>query len=162
MPHLLYLGNPRKVKEHLSDLLDSAALDLIEREIERNTILLLTLANEHFRFAIRQPTRHWRQKVSRFYYSGYSAARALRLYIRGEYSTDVKDHQRFDRLPDEFPGRARYINQLTMLREDRNMCDYDHLSTLNDLAIGLRETRILVHEFINDTTQYLHNRGLRV
>ena len=32
--HLLNLGNPRKVKENLSSILDRAALDSIETEIE--------------------------------------------------------------------------------------------------------------------------------
>ena len=136
-PHLLNLGNPRKVKDNLSGLLDATALGLIESEIEGNTRALMVLARTHYRFAARQSAPNWRQKVSRLYYAGYNAARALRLYVNGEYSTDVKDHQKFENLPNDFPSRSRYINQLAILREDRNTCDYDHLSSAQRFGSGI-------------------------
>lgn len=161
-PHLLHLGNPRKVKENLAGLLDAAALLRIENEIENNTARLLELARVHYRFAIRQSSPQWRHKVSRFYYAGYHAARALRLYVHGEYSTEVKDHHKFDKLPNDFPGLSRYTNQLAVLRGDRNTCDYDHLSRAGDLILGTRGAHELVSDFMRDVTQYLRDRGLRV
>lgn len=161
-PHLLNLGNPRKVKENLSGLLDANALGLIESEIEGNTRALMALARSHFRFAVRQSAPNWRQKMSRLYYAGYNAARALRLHVSGDYSADVKDHQKFDKLPDDFPDRSRYANQLAVLREDRNTCDYDHLSVAGDLALGSRAATELVRDFLDDVSAYLDNRGLKV
>lgn len=161
-PHLLNLGNPRKVKDNLSGLLDAAALGLIELEIEGNTRALMALARTHYRFAMRQSPPNWRQKVSRLYYAGYNAARALRLYVHGDYSTDVKDHQKFEKLPDDFPSRSKYKNQLAILREDRNTCDYDHLSMASDLALGSRVAGELVRDFLDDVAVYLNNRGLNV
>lgn len=160
--HLLNLGNPRKVKGNLSGILDAASLALIESEIEDNTRALMALARSHFRFASRQPPANWRQKVSRLYYAGYNAARALRLYVNGEYSTDVKDHQKFDNIPDDFPNRSRYTNQLAILREDRNTCDYDHISVAGDLALESRVATDLVRDFLEDVAVYLNNRGLKV
>jgi len=101
--HLLNLGNARKVKENLSSILDQQALDAIETEIASNSPALLNLAQCHFRFAVNLPARHWRQRVSRLYYAAYNACRALRLFVFGEYATDVKDHQRLEKLPEDFP-----------------------------------------------------------
>lgn len=159
-PHLLNLGNPRKVKENLSGLLDAAALQLIESEIELNARGLLALARNQYRFALRQTRPNWRQQVSRLYYAGYNASRAVRLYVHGEYSTDVKDHQRFDKLPNDLPNRARYANQFAVLREDRNACDYDHLFMAGDLALGTQAATELVRDFLDDIVVYLRNSGL--
>lgn len=161
-PHLLNLGNPRKVKENLSGLLDAAALEKIESEIETNAAAMLALARTHYRFAQRLSASNWRQKVSRLYYAGYNAARAVRLYVKGEYSTDVKDHQKFDNLPEDFPNRPQYTNQLSILREDRNTCDYDHVSSENDLVLGSRASIELVRDFMYDVTAYLSGRGMKV
>jgi hypothetical protein len=158
--HLLNLGNARKVKENLSGILDTAALDSIEAEIEANVAGLLTLALRHYRFADRQSAPNWRQRISRLYYAAYNAARAVRLYVSGEYSTDVKDHQKFDKLPEDFPNRASYVNQLEVLREDRNTCDYDHISTASDLALGSGDSTALVHDFLRDVRAYLRDRGM--
>lgn len=160
-PHLLNLGNPRKVKENLSGLLDETALARIESEIERNAQALLALAHKHYRFAIVQGASNWRQKVSRLYYAGYHATRAVRLYIRGDYSTEVRDHQKFDSLPDDFPSRSRYSNQFAILREDRNICDYDHLAVAGDLVLGSRQATDLVRGFLRDVEAYLGSHGLK-
>ncbi len=161
-PHLLNLGNPRKVKDNLSELLNAAALQRIESEIEKNTRALIALARNHYRFASGVPA-NWRQKVSRLYYAGYNAARA----VPGCMSTvntpaDVRDHQKFDTLPDDFPSRDRYSNQLAVLREDRNTCDYDHLSLAADLALGSRLATELVGDFLADVAMYLNDRALEM
>ncbi len=159
-PHLLNLGNVRKVKNNLSGVLDEAALELIEREIQANAAALLALARHHYHFAERQLGPNWRQKVSRLYYAAYNAARAVRLLITGDYSTDVKDHQKFDKLPSDFPSRDRYVNQLAVLREDRNTCDYDHISRARDLVLGTRDSTELVREFLKDASTYLSDKGM--
>ena len=160
--HLLNLGNVRKVKKNLTGVLDATALDQIEREIEVNVAALLVLAQCHYRFAERQTGPNWRQKVSRLYYAAYNAARAIRLYVAGDYSTDVKDHQRFDELPNDFPSRDRYVNQLDVLRGDRNTCDYDHISTARDLVLGTRSSTELVREFLKDARAYLSGKGMNL
>ena len=114
--HLLNLGNPRKVKENLSSILDRAALDSIETEIEGNVLALLGLAKRYYNFARKQSNPNWRQKISRLYYAAYNASRAVRLYVSGDYSTDIRDHQKFERLPNDFPNRAQYVNQIDVLR----------------------------------------------
>lgn len=159
-PHLLNLGNARKVKDNLSSILSLAALSRIESEIEANAIALLNLGERYYRFAMSQSAPNWRQKVSRLYYAAYNVARAVRLYTSGEYFTDTKDHQRFDRLPQDFPSRERYVNQLSMLREDRNMSDYDHTARAADLVLRSTQSAALVTEFLDDARSYLQARGL--
>lgn len=161
-PHLLNLGNARKVKENLSGVLDTAALDRLEAEIVANAIALFNLGRYHHIFALRQSPRHWRQRVSRLYYAAYNVSRSVRLFVAGEYSTEIKDHQKYENLPDDFPSKARYVNQLGILREDRNTCDYDHLSRASDLALGSTEATKLVNDFINDARIYLREKRLNV
>ncbi len=159
-PHLLNLGNPRKVIDNLSDILEPSALDAIENEIARNTIALFRLGQEHFRFAVKQSTRNWRQRISRLYFAAYNVSRAVRLWVSGEYSTEVKDHQRFDKLPRDFPSQARFVNQLLVLREDRNTCDYDHTARARDLVLGTASATSLVEEFLQDAETYLISRDI--
>ena len=159
-PHLLNLGNARKVKQNLSGILPRRALAQIEQEIARNATRLYALGRHHYLFAMRQSSPNWRQKVSRLYYAAYNVSRAVRLQVSGDYSTDVKDHQKFDNLPDDFPARPRYANQLAVLREDRNTCDYDHTATAVDLALGTTESTMLVREFLDDAKSYLRSHDL--
>jgi hypothetical protein len=159
---LLNLGNARKVKDNLSGCLDTIALEKLEAEIVANAIALFHLGRNHQRFALRQSSQHWRQKVSRLYYAAYNVSRSVRLFVAGEYSTEIKDHQKYENLPDDFPRKARYVNQLAILREDRNTCDYDHLSRASDLVLGSTAATGLVNDFINDAKNYLHQRGLSV
>ncbi len=158
--HLLNLGNPWKVKENLSSILDKAALDRIETEIEENVLALLGLAKRYYHFARKQSSPNWRQEISRLYYAAYNASRAVRLYVSGDYSTDVRDHQKYERLPDDFPNRAQYVNQIAVLRTDRNICDYEHASTASDLALGSTKSTELVEAFLNDVMTYLAGKGL--
>lgn len=160
-PHLLNLGNVRKLKENLSGILGSEALNQIESEIEVNVTGLLALAEKHFQFAQKLSANNWRQKISRLYYAAYNAGRAVRLYVKGEYSTDVKDHQKIMELPEDFPNIARYKNQLSILREDRNISDYDHISKAKDLALGTSIANTLVSDFLKDVKNYLKGKGLK-
>lgn len=160
--NILSLGNARKLKEHLSHILDQDAIDAIETEIERNSIKLYKLGLQHYRFAASLQSPHWRQKVSRLYYSSYATSRAVRLYVFGDHSTDVKDHKNVGHLPDDFPDRARFANKLAVLRADRNTCDYDHDSRVADLLTTPSEALVLVKNFLEEAAKYLKARGLSV
>ncbi len=74
----------------------------------------------------------------------------------------MKDHQNYDNLPADFPRRARYVNQLAVLREDRNTCDYDHLCHVSDLVLGSTKATALVNDFVHDARNYLREKGLNV
>ena len=161
-PHLLNLGNVRKVKTNLSEILNQTALDKIEAEIGANVKALYRLGRQHYLFAQRQPSANWRQRVSRLYYAAYNVSRAVRLFISGAYSTQVKDHQKFNELPDDFPSRERYANQLEVLREDRNMCDYDHTCRSSDLVLGTKESTTLVKEFLDTAKSYLASKEVEL
>ena len=162
-PHLLRASaNVRKLKENLANVVDVAALAAIETEIGINVSQLYALGRSHFSFAIRQNNHSWRQKVSRLYYAAYNVSRAIRLCVNGDYSTDSSDHKRIDTLPDDFPDKNRYANRLTVLRDDRNLCDYDHTATLADLLVGINDAVDLVEQFLRDAQNYLKGRGVTV
>lgn len=161
-PHLLNLGNPRKVKENLSGILDQAAIDRIESEIGTNAKALYRLGRQHYLFAFRQPSSNWRHRVSRLYYAAYNVSRAVRLFVLGAYSTEVKDHQKFNDLPGDFPSKDRYSNQLAVLRNDRNMCDYDHTCRASDLILGTAQSTCLVKDFLDSARSYLVIKGLKL
>ena len=159
---LLKLGNARKVKDNLSSLLNQEAIDAIEAAIEKNSEALYALALHHYRFAAKINSQNWRQKISRLYYSSYAASKAIRLYVSGEYSTEVKDHKKIGKFPVGFPKGNLYANKLSILREDRNTCDYDHNSRVADLVMPPVESVQLVKEFLLDTKIYLKAKGLEV
>jgi len=162
-PHiLLAAGNLNKLKTNLAHVIDAKAMGAIEAEINVNTVKLYTLGKDHYRFAIRQNNRSWRQKISRLYYGAYNASRAVRLCVKGEFSQDVGDHDKIGELPDDFPRREQYRNRLKTLREDRNLCDYDHTARLADLSIGVTDCIELVESFLKDAHSYLGNRGVKI
>ena len=160
-PHLLRAGaNVRKVKDNLVTVVDAAAISAIETEICANAAQLYALGRAHYYFAVRQNNRSWRQKISRLYYAAYNVSRAVRLCVSGEYSTDSSDHKRIDTLPDNFPDKSKYANRLTVLRDDRNLCDYDHTAKLADLVVGVNDAVELVQRFLEDARAYLKQRGV--
>jgi hypothetical protein len=162
-PHLLRAAsNVRKLKENLIHLLDDAALAAIGSEISANIVQLYALGRNHYRFAVRQNNRSWRQKISRLYYGAYNTSRAIRLAVNGDYSTDSSDHKKIETLPDDFPRKSIYSNRLGVLRDDRNLCDYDHTVRIGDLLIGVDEAVELVQQFMTDAQVYLSNRGVDV
>jgi hypothetical protein len=162
-PHLLRAGtNVRKLKDNLVDVVDAKAILAIETEICANAAQLYTLGRGHYRFAIRQNNRSWRQKISRLYYAAYNVSRAVRLCVYGEYSMDSSDHKKIDVLPDDFPNKNSYANRLAALRDDRNLCDYDHTARLGDLVITIADAGDLVQRFLEDTRVYLKRRGVKV
>jgi hypothetical protein len=160
-PHLLRAGtNVRKVKDNLVSVVDVTAISAIEAEICANAAQLYALGRAHYRFAVRQNNRSWRQKISRLYYAAYNVSRAIRLCVSGDYSTDSSDHKRIDSLPDNFPNKNQYANRLPVLRDDRNLCDYDHTGKMTDLVVSVNDAVELVRRFMEDAQVYLKNRGV--
>jgi hypothetical protein len=161
-PHLLRAsGNVRRLKENLVNVVDGVAINAIEAEICTNVAQLFALGRSHYSFAVRQDNRFWRQKVSRLYYGAYNVSRAVRLFVNGEYSVDAADHKKIDALPDNFPNKNTYANRLTVLGEDRNLCDYDHTAGRRDLVLEVEEASQLVADFVRDARAYLKQRGVK-
>lgn len=160
-PHLLLAGrNPRRIKENLVGIVDAAAIRAIEGEIQNNVRQLFALGEQHFSFALALNNGQWRQKVSRLYYGAYNVSRAIRLLVWSEYSTDVKDHKKVEELPDDFPSKDIIRARLAALREDRNLCDYDHTATEDHLVLGVGESVEFVTTFVEDAKKYLISRGI--
>ena len=64
-PHLLRAGpNVRKLKENLANVVTAEAISAIETEICANVSQLYELGRNHYRFAVRQNNRSWRQKIT--------------------------------------------------------------------------------------------------
>lgn len=154
------LANPRKVVSALKGVVDPIAIAAIEREIGHQAQAMFNLSLKHFRIAKRLNAPDWRQKVSRSYYASYSCSKLLRYYVEGTNSKDVGDHKKVGNLPDDFPNRAFYSNKLTIMREDRNLCDYDHIAKAKDLSIGVGGTITLSRDFIHEVKVYVSGRGL--
>jgi hypothetical protein len=160
-PHvLLAAGNVKKMQSNLVGLLSPASNAAIEAAITDNVVQLYRLGRNHYLFARRQNNRDWRQKISRFYYGAYNVSRSVRLCNNGDYSTDSSDHKKIESLPPGFPNIAAYQNQLIALREDRNLCDYDHSSSISALALGVVDTQTLVSSFLADAQSFLNAKGI--
>lgn len=143
-------------------MLDAAAIGAIDAEISKNVAQLYLLGKNHYLFARRQDNREWRQKISRLYYASYNASRAVRLFETGDFATDVSDHKKIEMIPPDFPNRNTYANRLGVLRGDRNLCDYDHTASQEDLALGINESVELVADFLRDAQIYLEGRGVTI
>jgi hypothetical protein len=162
-PHLLRAApNARRLVENLKAVVDATAIASIEGEILLNVRQLYLLGREQYRFAGRQTNAMWRQKVSRLYYGAYNVSRAVRFCVHGDYSTEVGDHKKFDQLPDDFPNVNTYSNRLAALRDDRNVCDYDHTANRQDLLHAPEDSMQLVSDFLRDARDYLRNRGVTI
>jgi hypothetical protein len=162
-PHLLLAaGNVRRLKTNLVHIVDAAAIDAIEADICANCAQLYVLGRSHYLFARRQSGRDWRQQVSRLYYGAYNVSRAVRLCVNGEYSNEVADHKKIEAIPDDFPNKNTYANRLKVLREDRNLCDYDHTAALSDLILVPADALQLVTEFLRDARTYLVQHGVQI
>lgn len=162
-PHLLLAaGNVRRLKTNLVHIVDAAAIGAIEADICANCAQLYVLGRSHYRFAKKQSSKDWRQKISRLYYGAYNVSRAVRLCVNGEFSTEVGDHKKIDVVPDDFPNKNTYANRLKVLRDDRNLCDYDHTAVLGDLVLVPADALDLVTEFLRDARTYLAQHGVQI
>lgn len=155
----LRIGNHRQISRIYSEFLDADEIAKINEQINRHTVLMYGLALDHFLFAVSVRKRQWRQRVSRLYYASYNASKAVRFESDGNHSTDVKDHSKVGHLPQDFPDKSTYENELINLRADRNTCDYDHLAGPEKLVKTPKEYEALVLRFLKDAHSYLSNKG---
>ena len=161
-PHLLIASsNPHRMLTNLSHILDEAACTAIQNEINANVKLLFQLGESHYMFAKELGRQHWRQRISRFYYGAYNVRRAISLHENGSFGTEVDDHKK-TALPNALNNAHTYTNQLKVLREDRNLSDYDHTATESDLVLTQNESEAVVRDFIEDARFFLENRGVVV
>jgi hypothetical protein len=158
--HILNL-NLFKVIKCLEPILPPDQINLIRKELYSNVGELLKLAHIHLKFAFNVKGKEgWRQKVSRGYYACYSASRAVRLAFSGVYSTDLTDHKNIGDLPKDFPYLSKWQEFFTKYKGDRNLADYDHSGKISSLEMKsdeyLKQTKI----FLDETKQYLKNKGI--
>lgn len=158
--NFLKIGNPQKIVGILDGLIDSDQLELIKHQQILQAEAMFNLGLAHFRFGKSLHHRHWRQRVSRFYYGAYNGSKAIRYLVEGTHSTDSSDHQKIGELPKNFPNRNTYQTRLKELRDDRNRCDYDHAARARDLFIPQVEAQELTADFLRHTLLYLNERGL--
>lgn len=160
-PHvLLASSNPMKLIRNLSEIFSPGELEKIEKEISSQCRLLFELGQSHFEFArsLSTQNQNWRQKISRYYYAAYNCKRAVVLRWDGRFSTDSSDHQKVDELPTDFKNLATYRHQLKNLRDDRNLADYSHQATVDNLILTLAEAEALVASFVADCREFLVER----
>ncbi|MEY4353323.1 MAG: hypothetical protein RLZZ609_1564 [Cyanobacteriota bacterium] len=162
-PHILLAGkNCHEVRENLRHLLDPEAIKAIDDDIFRNAAGLFNLGYEHFLFAKGLSKSKWRQRISRYYYGAYNAVRSIRLVYNGHYSQYSDDHKKIECFPADFPERNTYLNRLSVLRDDRNLCDYDHTANISDLVNDPDEAEDLVEQLFQHTKAYLIARGVNL
>jgi hypothetical protein len=160
-PHILKAApNLRRLESNLSRILDHSGREAIANEVCRNTRGLLGLSREHYDFAASVSRTNWRQKISRLYYASYHARRAVHLFVVGDYTTDSSDHKNVGGFPSDFPNRDTYKTRLADLRSDRNLADYDHEATGDDLIHSVEEATLLVLGLIDNAQIYLESKGL--
>ena len=73
---------------------------------------------------------------------------------------DATDHKLIGDFPDDFPSSNRFATELVGLREDRNLADYNHDATENDLLKVPRDVEALVTAFHTEAHKYLTDRGI--
>lgn len=162
-PHLLLAsGNPQKLMRNLAHILTADEIQKIANVVSSETAALFQLGQHHFLFAMSLPASEWRQNISRLYYAAYNTKRAINLINDGTFSTDSGDHQKIDILPDGIDNREQYKARLKNLRDDRNLCDYSHLATETDLLVPVAEARTLVTNFLNDSRNFLLEKGVQI
>ena len=162
-PHILLLNkNVGELRRQLAGILSAKSARAFDAEIKENVVQLFKLGEEHYRFASNVHGSHWRQIVSRSYYAAYNISKAIRLMVNGHYSKEVKDHDHVGHLPDDFPNKSTYANKLGLLRDDRNLCDYDHTAFQTDLSATVGDTLRLLEGLVTDARKYLRERKVKV
>lgn len=159
-PHLLLASsNSHRMLTNLRHILDQAACNAIQSEIDQNAKLLFHLGESHYLFAKQLGRQHWRQRISRFYYGAYNIRRAVSFHENGSFGTEVDDHKKTE-LPRSLNNSSTYTNQLRVLRDDRNLSDYDHTAVEDDLVLSQDESEAFVEGFLSDARAYLISRGV--
>lgn len=148
--------------KNLNHLLEATAIKRLIVEVDRNVLALYRLGDSHFLFARSISDTDWRQEISRLYYAAYNMRRALLLKDDGSFSTSSSDHQQVDVLPNKLPNKNSYSVKLRDLREDRNLADYSHLGSANDLIMQPDEAMDFVNNFRTDCSSLLKERGISI
>jgi hypothetical protein len=162
-PHILLIRkNVVELRQELGGVLSKKSLKAFDDEVIRNVVQLYGLGMEHLTFAGSLPSARWRQVISRAYYAAYSISKSVRLAVYGHYSQEVKDHDKVGELPDDFPDRNTFANRLRLLRDDRNLSDYDHTALEADLSSTRTDTLVLVTDLASRAAGYLRARKFRV
>ncbi len=158
-PHILEAtGNIRRVIKNIEQLIGPSATSALNSEIQNNIDQLVNLGKKFIHFAKRLPSQQWRNKVSRAYYGIYNISRAIRLEDSGAYSTDSTDHKKVGDLPKDFASKERFQNLLQMVREDRNLCDYDHTTKISNLAMHPNDTIELAEDFLREAELWIKQK----
>lgn len=134
----------------LADLRDTVVSDRVQF-----AALLLSRGNR----LVASTPPHYRDAISRFYYSMYHAMRAAVYY---DYGGD--DHQAHSALPRStpasFPDRELWSNRLKSARERRNGADYDPYpkaeSAWRDSAVELQTQ---AEQLLRVTRRFLRDLG---
>jgi hypothetical protein len=162
-PHLLLASsNPMRMIQNLNHLLAQQELAKLLAELDRNVVDLFKLGVSHYNFAAPLPDSEWRQKISRLYYGAYNVRRAVTLKYNGLFSTDASDHQKFDQLPDALLNKQSHMANLSTLRDDRNLADYNHSAAVSDLVINPSDALAFATLFIADSKSYLAQQGVTI
>jgi len=151
-----------ELRNELAYVLSKKSVREFDAQVSKNVGELFALGEQHLTFAMALSANHWRQIVSRSYYGAYNVSKAVRLAVKGQYSREGKDHERIGELPDDLPNQNKYSNRLRVLRDDRNLSDYDHTIASTDLAISPAEAKVLVSDFLREARTYLRARKFRV
>lgn len=158
-PHILLLNkNTVELRRELAHILSKKSAAAFDADVKLNVLQLFSLGLEHLNFAGMLGPTNWRQIVSRSYYGAYSVSKSVRLAVNGQYSREVKDHEKVGDLPDDFPDKNMYANRLRLLRDDRNLCDYDHTVREADLGMSSTDARALVMGLVGHARGYLRKR----
>ncbi len=162
---VLDLGNHGKVCAALKDLDAGADLGFVKAAVAAQTRAWLALSKRHLQTAkaIRvQLQRDWRCTVSRAYYAAYTAARAIRYFVHGQFDSSAADHKKASELPDDFPDRDQWREFLVILRDDRNKADYHPWrETYWELSESPDKLLDRSARFVGLACQYLRERGVQ-
>jgi len=159
-PHILIAsGNVFKLRTNLAHILDATALRAIDAEVQKNVKQLVGLGRHHFKFAATLSPADCRQMIPLLYYAAYNTSGAVRLGHDGVYSQDPTDHKKVGELPAALPQQNTFAVQLPHLRDDRNLCDYDHTALVTDLMIPPADALTLVDAFITEARMFLGAKG---
>lgn len=162
-PHLLLAApNTHVLRDNLVHLLSATAIASIDAEITANVVALFRMGEDYLKFAKTLSPTHWRHKISRLYYAAYAVSRSVRLRLDGEWSMSPGEHKKVGALPASFPNQSMYANRLSVLRDDRNLADYDHACTVADLVINLSDAESLVEQLVRDSRTFLAHKGIIV
>lgn len=103
-----------------------------------------------------------RSAISRYYYAMFQAARAV-VFIAHQ-GDDHNDHQELPkRLPDQFPQRTHWVNQLKSARIARNDADYGpYPKSLSGWLAQARQIGGDAHDFVALADGHLTTMGVAV